>query len=122
IDRLSGGRLEVGLGAGWMATDYEESGIAYEPPAVRVDRFEEGLSVVKGLFGPDPLTFEGGHYRITAHQGLPKPVQQPGPPILIGGGKRRMLNIAGREADIVGVNPTMPNGAADADAARSATA
>lgn len=122
IDRLSGGRLEVGLGAGWMATDYAESGIPHDPPAVRVDRFEEGLAVVKGLFGPDPLTFEGDHYRITGHQGLPKPVQQPRPPILIGGGKRRMLNIAGREADIVGINPTMPNGAADADAARSGTA
>lgn len=122
IDRLSGGRLEVGLGAGWMATDYEESGIPHDPASVRVDRFEEGLAVVKGLFGPDPLTFEGEHYRITGHQGLPKPIQQPGPPILIGGGKRRMLTIAGREADIVGVNPTMPNGAVDADAARSGTA
>src|SRR5690606_37871031 len=100
IDLLSGGRLEVGLGAGWMATDYADSGITYDPPSVRVDRFEEGLAVVKGLFGPDPLTFEGRHYEITAHQGLPKPVQQPGPPILIGGGKRRMLTIAGREADI----------------------
>jgi len=122
IDHLSGGRLEVGLGAGWMATDYAESGIPHDTAAVRVDRFEEGLAVVKGLFGSEPFTFEGEHYRITAHQGLPKPAQAPGPPILVGGGKRRMLTIAGREADIVGINPTMPNGAADADAARSGTA
>ena len=122
IDRLSGGRLELGLGAGWMTTDYHESGISLDPPSVRVDRFEEGLAVIKGLFGPDPLTFEGRHYRITAHQGLPKPIQQPGPPVLIGGGLKRMLSIAGRQADIVGINPTMPNGAADADAARSGTA
>ena len=122
IDRLSGGRLEFGLGAGWMTTDYEASGIPLDPPAVRVDRFEEGLAVVKGLFAPGPFTFEGTHYRITAHDGLPKPVQQPGPPVLVGGGMKRMLSIAGREADIVGINPTMPNGAADADAARSGTA
>ena len=122
IDVLSGGRVEVGLGAGWMLSDYEQSGIPYDEPKVRVDRFEEGLAVVKGLLGPDPLTFEGEHYRITAMDGLPKPVQQPGPPILIGGGLKRMLTIAGRQADIVGINPTIPNGAVDADAARSGLA
>jgi probable F420-dependent oxidoreductase len=122
IDVLSGGRVEVGLGAGWMLTDYEQSGIPYDEPKVRVDRFEEGLAVIKGLLGPDPLTFEGEHYTITAMDGLPKPVQQPGPPILIGGGLKRMLSIAGRHADIVGINPTIPNGAVDADAARSGLA
>lgn len=122
IDRLSGGRLEVGLGAGWMASDYEQSGIPYDSGRVRVDRFEEGLAVIKGLLGPDPVTFAGEHYQVTGLEGLPKPVQQPGPPILIGGGLKRMLTIAGREADIVGINPTMPNGAADADAARTGTA
>lgn len=122
IDLLSGGRLEVGLGAGWMRSDYEESGIALDPPATRVDRFEEGLEIVAGLLGPDPVTFHGQHYRVTGHQGLPRPVQSPRPPILVGGGKRRMLSIAGRRADIVGINPTMPNGEADADAARTGTA
>ncbi len=122
IDVLSGGRLEIGLGAGWMKTDYDESGIAYDAPATRVDRFEEGLAVITGLLGPDPLTFEGEHYRITAHNGLPKPVQSPRPPILVGGGEQRMLSLAGRHADIIGINPTMPSGAVDADAARSGTA
>lgn len=122
IDVLSGGRVEVGLGAGWMRSDYDDSGIAYDPPAVRVDRFEEGLTVLAGLLGPDPVTFEGRHYRITNHNGLPKPLQQPRPPILVGGGMKRMLGIAARHADIVDVNPTMPNGAVDADAARSGTA
>ncbi|CAN5852235.1 LLM class F420-dependent oxidoreductase [soil metagenome] len=122
LDLLSGGRLEIGLGAGWMRSDYDESGIAYDPPAERVDRFEEGLAIVAGLLGPDPLTFEGKHYRITDHNGLPKPVQAPRPPILVGGGLKRMLTLAGRHADIVGINPTMPNGAADADAARTGTA
>lgn len=122
IDVLSGGRLEIGLGAGWMRSDYDESGITHDAPATRVDRFEEGLAVITGLLGPDPLTFEGNHYRITGHQGLPKPVQAPRPPILIGGGLQRMLSIAARHADIVGINPTIPNGAVDADAARSGTA
>jgi len=122
IDVLSGGRLEVGLGAGWMLSDYEQSGIPYDEPKVRVDRFEEGLAIVKGLLGPEPVTFEGEHYRVTGMDGLPKPVQQPGPPILIGGGLKRMLTLAGRHADIVGINPTIPNGAVDADAARSGLA
>ncbi len=122
IDVLSGGRLEIGLGAGWMASDYEQSGIPYDKPSVRVDRFEEGLAVLTGLLGPDPVTFEGTHYQVTAMDGLPKPTQQPGPPILIGGGLKRMLTLAGRHADIVGINPTIPNGAIDADAARSGLA
>lgn len=122
IDVLSGGRLEAGLGAGWMLSDYEQSGIPYDKPSVRVDRFEEGLAIIKGLFGPDPVTFEGKHYRITGMNGLPKPIQQPTPPILIGGGLKRMLTIAGKHADIIGINPTIPNGAVDADAARSGLA
>lgn len=122
IDVLSGGRVEVGLGAGWMRSDYEESGIAYDPPATRVDRFEEGLSVITALLGPDPVNFAGTYYQVHGHNGLPKPVQSPRPPILVGGGKRRMLALAGRHADIVGINPTIPNGVADADAARNGTA
>lgn len=122
IDVLSGGRLEVGLGAGWMRSDYEESGITYDAPATRVNRFEEGLQVISGLLGPDPVTFHGDHYQITDHAATPKPVQIPRPPILVGGGLRRMLSIAGRHADIVGINPTIPNGEVDADAARSGTA
>src|SRR3954466_10249251 len=66
IDVLSGGRVELGLGAGWMISDYEQSGIAYDQPSVRVDRFEEGLAIIKGLLGPDPVTFEGAHYQVTA--------------------------------------------------------
>jgi probable F420-dependent oxidoreductase len=122
IDVLSGGRLEVGLGAGWMASDYEQSGIAYDDPAIRVDRFEEGLAVLVGLFGAEPFSFDGTHYQVTAMNGLPKPVQAPRPPIIVGGGMKRMLTLAGRHADIVGINPSIPNGAVDADAARSGTA
>jgi probable F420-dependent oxidoreductase len=111
MDLLSDGRVEIGLGAGWMRTDYEQSGITYDRPGVRIDRFVEGLAVIKGLLGTEPFSFEGEHYRITGHDGRPKPVQQPRPPILIGGGGPRVLGIAAREADIVGINATITAGA-----------
>lgn len=118
IDRISGGRLELGIGAGWMTSDYEQSGISMDPPGVRVDRMEEALDVLEGLFGPGPFSYEGKHYRISALDGLPKPAQQPGgPPILIGGGGRRVLSLAARRADIVGVNPSILSGRTDAAAA-----
>jgi len=110
LDLLSDGRLELGLGAGWMRTDYEESGILYDPPGVRVDRFEEALAVIKGLMGEGPFSFFGQHYTVTEHDGTPKPVQRPHPPIIIGGGGRRVLSIAGREADIVSINPDLRDG------------
>jgi probable F420-dependent oxidoreductase len=122
LDVLSGGRLELGLGAGWMASDYEQSGIPYDEPKVRVDRFVEGLAVMKGLFADGELDFEGEHYTIRGMDGLPKPVTRPHPPILIGGGAKRMLSIAGREADIVGINPTIKSGAVDAAAAADTVA
>ena len=122
LDVLSDGRLEIGIGSGWMRSDYDESGIPYDAPGVRVDRFAEGVQIIKGLLGPDPVTVEGEHYRVTNHQGLPKPVQQPHPPILIGGGKERMLRLAAREADIVGINPSIDSGQIDSDAARAGRA
>jgi probable F420-dependent oxidoreductase len=121
IDVLSGGRVEVGLGAGWMQSDYDQSGIPMDEPRVRVDRMEEGIAVVKGCFAPGPFSFEGAHYAITGYDGLPKPVQSP-PPLLIGGGQQRVLSIAAREADIVGINPTIRSGQADAEAAQNGVA
>jgi probable F420-dependent oxidoreductase len=119
IDLLSGGRLELGIGAGWMASDYEQSGIALDPASVRVDRLEEALDVLDGLFGPGSFNFEGKHYRVAGLDGLPKPVQRPRPPLLIGGGGRRVLTLAARRADIVGVNPSIRSGRVDAAAARN---
>ena len=110
MDLLSDGRLELGLGAGWMKTDYEQAGISYDPPATRVDRFEEAIAVIKGLFAEGPFNFRGRYYSIDGHEGLPKPVQRPHPPIMIGGGGRRVLGIAARQADIVGVNPNLRQG------------
>jgi probable F420-dependent oxidoreductase len=116
IDVLSDGRLEVGLGAGWMRTDYDATGMTYDPAGVRVERFVEGLAVLRGLFGDGPLTLDGSYYSIHDLDGMPKPVQRPHPPFLIGGGGRRVLSIAAREADIVGINGTIRSGAVDADA------
>lgn len=122
LDLLSEGRLELGLGAGWMTSDYDQSGIPMDPPKVRVDRMEEAIAVLKGCFAEGPFSFEGEHYRITGYDAGPMPVQRPHPPLLIGGGMRRVLSIAAREAQIVGINPSIPNGAIDADAARTGTA
>lgn len=121
IDVLSGGRLEFGIGAGWMNTDYEQAGIPKDRDGVRIARMAEALEIYKGLWAPGSFSFEGEHYRITGLDGLPKPVQQPGPPILIGGGGPKVLGIAGRHADIVGINPSIPKGYVDADAAQDTT-
>ena len=122
MDVLSGGRLEIGLGAGWMATDYEQSGIPFDSNKVRVDRFEEGLTVIKSAMRGDPFSFSGEHYTITDYTGSPRPVQSPFPPVLIGGGGPRVLSIAAREADIVGINGTLAAGAIGPDAIASMTA
>jgi probable F420-dependent oxidoreductase len=105
LDVISDGRVEIGLGAGWMGSDYAEAGMAYDPPGTRVSRFMEGVRVIKALLGEDPVDFTGDHYTIAAHQALPKPVQKPHPPLVIGGGGRRVLSFAAREADIINMNP-----------------
>jgi probable F420-dependent oxidoreductase len=117
LDLLSDGRLELGLGAGWMRSDYDQSGIVYDPPAQRVDRFEEGVKVVKGLMADAPFSFRGRYYQIEGHNGTPKPVQRPHPPFIIGGGGRRILSIAAREADIVSVNANLKDGLGGAETA-----
>jgi probable F420-dependent oxidoreductase len=121
LDVLSGGRLQIGLGAGWMVSDYEQSGIAYDPPGVRIDRMLEGLAVIRGALGPDRFSFHGDHYTVTDYDGLHKPFQSP-PPVMIGGGGPRVLRIAAREADIVGVNATLTSGAIDASSFATMTA
>ena len=112
LDVLSGGRVEIGIGAGWMTTDFDAAGIALDPAGVRVDRLAESVKVITGLFDAEPLTYAGEHYRITDLDGLPKSVQSPRPSILIGGGGRRVLQLAGAAADIVGINASMRAGTA----------
>ena len=122
LDLLTGGRFELGLGAGWMRSDYDHAGMPFDANGVRVDRMAEGLAVLKGLFAEGPFSFAGEHYEISEMDGLPKPLTRPHPPILIGGGGRRMLGIAAREADIVGINAAIPGGAVDGAAIADATA
>jgi probable F420-dependent oxidoreductase len=109
MDLLSDGRVEIGLGAGWMVSDYEQLGIPYDKPGVRIDRFVEGLHIIQQCMQPDAFSFSGSHYTITGYNGLPKPAQAK-VPVLIGGGGKRVLGIAAREADIVGINPSMHTG------------
>jgi probable F420-dependent oxidoreductase len=113
LDVLSGGRVEIGLGAGWMESDYLAADIPYDPAPVRIERLGESVEVIKGLFSDAPFSYAGKHYRITDLDGLPKPVQKPHPQLLIGGGSRRVLELAGAAADIVGINPVMRRGRAD---------
>jgi probable F420-dependent oxidoreductase len=122
LDLLSGGRFELGLGAGWMASDYAQSGIPCDPPSVRIDRLEEGLAVVKGLLAGGRFSFAGRYYTVTEHPGTPRPVQRPRPPILVGGGGRRVLSLAGREADIVSVNFDLRSGTIGTQVGVTATA
>lgn len=106
IDELSGGRFELGIGAGWLREEYEQAGLPYDRAGVRIDRLEEALAILKGLLRDGTSTFEGTHYVTNGLGCYPTAAQRPHPPILIGGGKRRVLRLAGREADIVGVLTT----------------
>jgi probable F420-dependent oxidoreductase len=115
---LSGGRHEFGIGAGWMESDYVEAGLAYDRPGVRISRLEEALRIIRGMWTQESTSFEGEHYTVrevaTAVDGL----GGEGPPVLIGGGGKRVLSIAGRWADIVGINPILVEGKVTADTAR----
>ena len=110
IHLLSGGRHEFGLGAGWMQSDYVAAGIPYDSPGTRIERLDEALQIIRAMWRDERTSFEGKHYRI---QDIPQAAPLSGgerPQILIGGGGRRLLGVAGRHADIVGINPTMHEG------------
>jgi len=122
LDLLSDGRLEVGVGAGWMTDDYRWTGIPHDRPGLRIDRMIESIGILRGLWGEGPYSFEGEHYTITEMNGLPKPVQSGGPPIIVGGGGKRVLSTAARLADIVGVNPNVGEGTVGPEAIASMSA
>src|SRR5262245_2686254 len=103
LDVLSGGRFELGLGAGHMRSEYEQAGLAFDAGSTRVERLAEAVVIVKRLLEGDTVTFTGRHYRVTGHTIHPRPVQRPRPPIFIGGNAPRVLEVAAREADIVGL-------------------
>ena len=107
LDMFSEGRLEVGLGAGWLQGEYEAIGLPFDRPGVRIDRFEETLAVIRACFGPGEVDVQGTHVHAVGFEGVPKPALRANgalPPLMIGGGSQRMLGVAGREADIVSVN------------------
>jgi probable F420-dependent oxidoreductase len=102
------GRVEVGLGAGWLRSDYEPSGIDFNDARVRVDRLAEGLTIMKALWGEGEATFAGSHYSVRGARCDPRPTAPPR--TIVGGGSKRVLTMAAREADIVGVNTNLSSG------------
>jgi probable F420-dependent oxidoreductase len=102
------GRVEVGLGAGWLRSDYEPAGIDFDDAPVRVDRLAESLTIMKALWNQGEATFAGRHYSVSGARCEPRPSTPPR--VLVGGGSRRVLTIAAREADIVGVNTNLSSG------------
>jgi probable F420-dependent oxidoreductase len=105
LDILSEGRLDIAMGSGWNQPEYDAIGLPFDSVATRGARLAESVAVLKGCFADGPFSFAGEHYTITDYDAGPKPVQRPHPPILIGGGGRRTLTLAAREADIVGLAP-----------------
>ena len=122
LDLATEGRTIFGFGAGWMKTDYDESGIAYDSPGTRINRMTEALTIMKDLWANGTCTFKGEHYTITNAQGFPRPHTPGGPPIVIGGGGKKVLTIAAQMADTIGVNPSLAAGVVGPDAAQSALA
>jgi probable F420-dependent oxidoreductase len=122
LDVLAGGRLEIGLGAGWNKPEYDATGIPFEPVGVRIRRLTETITILKGCFADGPFSFTGEHYTITGHDGAPKPAQRPHPPIFLGGGGKRLLTLAACEAQIIGLAPRLIQGDTPRADARSLTA
>ena len=116
LDVLTGGRFELGIGAGWMSSDYEAAGIPMDRPGVRIGRLTEALTVMRGFWLGGPFSFDGDHYRVKELEGRPLPTTPGGPKLVIGGGGERVLRLAGRVADIVAINVNLRAGVIDARA------
>ena len=122
IDLLSEGRVEIGLGAGWLRAEYESINIPFDNAGVRVDRLAETVALVKALLRGGQVSFNGEYFQVEGFEGVPRPVQEPHPTIMIGGGSRRVLSLAGREADIVSLNFNNRSGEMGADGILTSTA
>jgi probable F420-dependent oxidoreductase len=122
LDVVTDGRFEFGLGAGWANDDYDMSGIPKDPPSVRVARLAESIEIMRAMWTEGSATFSGEHYRVTAAPGTPAPCTPGGPPLVIGGGSRRILELAGRVAQIVSVVPSLAAGFVGAETAAQAVA
>lgn len=110
LDGLSGGRLELGIGAGWMKDDYDQAGLVYDSPGVRIARLEEAVAVMKAMWTEDVVSFSGKHYEISAITGAREAVTEPHPRLALGGGGPKVLALAGRAADVVTVNASLHEG------------
>ena len=114
LDVLSEGRLDVNIGAGWNKPEYDAIGIPFDPTPVRQERLAEAIAILKGCLRGGPFSFDGKHYRMTDYDAGPPAVQPPHPPFMIGGGGRRTLELAAREADVVGLAPRIRGAVGDA--------
>lgn len=122
LDFFSEGRLELGIGAGWLQNEYEAMGIPFDKAGVRIDRMEEVIGLLRASFADGELNIDGRHVHAVGFEAVPKPVRQPSPPLMIGGGAKRVLTIAGREADIVSLNFNNSSGKLGPDGIGSSTA
>ena len=113
LDVLTGGRFDLGVGAGWMTSEYEAMGMAMDPPAVRVARLGEAVTILRGLWAGGPFRFGGEHYCIADLPGMPRPVTPGGPPVVIGGGGPKVLRLAATQADVVAINVNLRAGVID---------
>ena len=104
LDFFSDGRLEIGLGCGWLENEYLAMGVPFAPASIRLDRLEETIALLRASFADGELNQAGTHVHAVGFEAVPKPVRRPSPPLMIGGGSKRVLGIAGREADIVSLN------------------
>lgn len=120
LDVLSNGRLEAGLGAGWMTSDYELSGIAHDSPGTRIARLSDSVDIITALLRGETVDHDGEHYQVSGAMGAPHALQRP-VPIMLAGGKQKMLTLAGSKANIVGINPGLTAGVIDERAGRDAT-
>ena len=116
LDHIAEGRVEFGIGAGWMRTDYDQTGMTYDRPGLRIERMVESLQIIKRCWQEGSFDFAGEHYQIDGYDGLPLPYTPGGPPVIIGGGGPRMLGVAAEHADIVAITANLRAGEVGADA------
>jgi probable F420-dependent oxidoreductase len=114
LDVVSDGRIELGIGAGWLRREHEAYGYDFPPAALRLEQLQEAIAVVKSLWSGEPVDHKGRYYRLRNAVCAPRPVQRPRPPIVVGGGGPGLLAVAAREADVVNIVPPAGDGAADA--------
>lgn len=122
LDLLSEGRTEIGLGAGWLEGEYQAIGLPFDRPGLRIERLAETIEVLRAHMGEGEIDFQGKHMQLSEFAGAPKSVQKPHPPIMVGGGGRKVLSLAGREADIVSFNFNNRSGVIGPDGVKLSTA